>query len=285
MRQTLVVTFFEIVIAMILLTLSVMAQPCADTIYMNDTTVVNRMVVRYPVILGNPCPIGGFNMIIHAPFPAPMYFAGGDTVGGRLGYHIEYDTNIVITVIRDSLGNPIDTLIDTLTHTVEHLPWEYFYCAPSDNFPDSIYAVGLARSDGMPPHPVALDSGRGPIFYMTFRLPSNIDTDTIINYYLPLSIEQLFVSDSFGFTNVTYYYNGSIQMTIDPTIIIRGDANCNGERRGSDVTFLVGYFKGLSAGPCIVKAGDANNDGFVSGGDVTYLVRYFKGVGPEPPPY
>lgn len=277
MRQTLVVTFFEILIATILLTMSAMAQPCADTIYMIDTSVVNKMVLRYPVILGNPCPIGGFNMIINAPFPEPVYFDGADTVGGRLGYHIEYDT----TIILDSLGNPIDTI----TGTVEHLPWEYFYCAPSDSFPDSIYAVGLARSNGIPPHPVALDSGRGPIFYMTFRLPSDYDTDTIAHFLLPLNLEQLFVSDSFGFTNVSYYYSGSIQFTIDPTIIIRGDANCNGERRGSDVTYLVGYFKGLSAGPCIVKAGDANNDGFVSGGDVTFLVRYFKGLGPEPPPY
>jgi hypothetical protein len=277
MRQTLVVTFFEILTVAILLTASVAGQPCADTIYMGDTTVVNRMVVRYPVVLGNPCPIGGFNMVIHAAFPDPVYFEKSDTVGCRLGYHMEYDT----TIILDSLGQ--DTL-EIIVDTTEHLPWEYFYCAPSDSFPDSIYAVGLARSNGIPPHPVALDSGRGPIFYMTFRIPSDFDTDTLVNFYMPLSIEQLFVSDSFGFTNVSYFYSGSVQMTIDPSLVIRGDANCNGERRGSDVTYLVGFFKGLSAGPCIVRAGDANCDGFVSGGDVTFLVRYFKGVGPEPCP-
>jgi hypothetical protein len=276
MRQTLVVTFFEILTVAILLTVSVTAQPCADTLYLRDTTVVNRIIVRYPVVLGNPCPIGGFNMILHAGFPEPAYFEGADTVGGRLGYHMEYDT----TIIRDSLGHVVQTIIDT----VEHLPWEYFYCNPSDSFPDSIYAVGLARSNGIPPHPVALDSGRGPIFYMTFRLPPNIDTDTLINYYVPLSVEQLFVSDSFGFTNVSYFYSGSVQMTLDPSQIVRGDANCNGERRGSDVTYLVGYFKGLSLGPCMLRAGDANCDDFVSGGDVTYLVRYFKGVGQEPCP-
>jgi hypothetical protein len=277
MRQTLVVAFFEILTIVILLAASAAAQPCADTLYLNDTTVVNKMVVRYPVILGNPCPIGGFNMIIHTDIPEPLMFAGADTIGSRLGYHMEYDT----TIIRDSLGQIVEVIVDT----IEHLPWEYFYCEPSPSFPDSIYAVGLARSNGIPPNPVALDSGRGPIFYMTFRIPSDYDTDTLVNFYIPLSIEQLFISDSFGFTNATYYYNGLITMTINPSLVIRGDANCNGERRGSDVTYLVGYFKGLSAGPCIVKAGDANNDNFVSGGDVTFLVRYFKGLGPEPPPY
>ncbi|NLI16293.1 MAG: hypothetical protein GX409_08425 [candidate division Zixibacteria bacterium] len=285
MRQTLIVTLFEIVAVAVILTVSASAQTCADTIYLRDTTVVNRMVVRYPVVLGNPCPISGFNMIIHAPFPEPVYFDGADTIGGRLGYHIEYDTTLYVTIIRDSIGIPIDTLIDTLTSVIEHFPWEYFYCAPSPYYPDSIYAVGLARFDTLPPYPVALDSGHGLIFNMIFRLPSDFDTDTIVNFYLPLTIELLFVADSSGYTNPTYYYNGSIMMTIDPTIVIRGDVNCNGERRGSDVTYLVGYFKGVSAGPCIVKAGDANNDGFVSGGDVTYLVRYFKGIGPEPPPY
>jgi hypothetical protein len=276
MRQTLVVTLFEILTVAILLTASVVAQPCADTIYMRDTTLVNRIVVRYPVVLGNPCPIGGFNMVIHAAFPEPTYYLKADTLGCRLGYHMEYDT----TVIYDSLGNPVDTI----TNAVEHLPWEYFYCSPSDSFPDSIYAVGLARVNGIPPNPVALDSGRGPIFYMTFRLPPNIDTDTLMNFYIPLSVEQVFVSDSFGFTNATYFYSGSVQMALDPSLIIRGDANCNGERRGSDVTYLVGYFKGLSDGPCMLRAGDANCDDFVSGGDVTYLVRYFKGVGQEPCP-
>ncbi|NLI15474.1 MAG: hypothetical protein GX409_04225, partial [candidate division Zixibacteria bacterium] len=52
--------------------------------------------------------------------------------------------------------------------------------------------------------------------------------------------------------------------------------------RGSDVTRLVGYFKGLANPPSPLLAGDANGDCLVSGGDVTYLVRYFKGLGDAP---
>ncbi len=61
-----------------------------------------------------------------------------------------------------------------------------------------------------------------------------------------------------------------------------GDANGDGFVRGSDVTFLVGYFKGTAPAPEPYLAGDANGDCLVSGGDVTYLVRYFKGIGAEP---
>jgi len=61
-----------------------------------------------------------------------------------------------------------------------------------------------------------------------------------------------------------------------------GDANGDGFVRGSDVTYLVGYFKGTAPAPEPYLAGDANGDCNVSGGDVTYLVRYFKGLGAEP---
>jgi carboxypeptidase T len=60
-----------------------------------------------------------------------------------------------------------------------------------------------------------------------------------------------------------------------------GDANGDGEVNGSDVTFLVMYFKGFGSPPEPLLAGDANGNCHLTGSDVTYLVAYFKG-GPPP---
>lgn len=69
---------------------------------------------------------------------------------------------------------------------------------------------------------------------------------------------------------------------------ILGDVNGDGTRLGSDVTFLVRYFKGLSIPPyqcydvsnkaMLYSAGDLNGDCQLRGADVTRLVAYFKGV-------
>jgi hypothetical protein len=65
-----------------------------------------------------------------------------------------------------------------------------------------------------------------------------------------------------------------------------GDANMiNGQWPpkiiGADVTYLVGYFRGIN-GPCLVggffNAGDANGDCRIIGSDVTRLVSYFRGL-------
>jgi hypothetical protein len=65
-----------------------------------------------------------------------------------------------------------------------------------------------------------------------------------------------------------------------------GDANMiNGQWPpvviGSDVTYLVGYFRGIN-GPCLVggffNSSDANGDCSIIGSDVTRLVSYFRGI-------
>jgi hypothetical protein len=63
---------------------------------------------------------------------------------------------------------------------------------------------------------------------------------------------------------------------------------------GSDVTYLVGYFRGVPANqPCLLDgfwaSADANGDCNIIGSDVTRLVNYFRGIGdidfcPEYPP-
>jgi hypothetical protein len=78
---------------------------------------------------------------------------------------------------------------------------------------------------------------------------------------------------------------------------VPGDVNCNGECRGSDITYLVGYFGGSATikPNCLCTdlnhshiafwvTADYNGDCQVTGGDVTYGVRYFKGLGPAPVP-
>jgi len=67
---------------------------------------------------------------------------------------------------------------------------------------------------------------------------------------------------------------------------IPGDVNGDLQVMGSDVTYLVRYFKGLGLPPPVEVNGfypgaDANGDCQNRGGDVTYLVAFFKG-GPPP---
>jgi hypothetical protein len=275
MKQSFFVTFFEILIIVTILAVSATAQVCGDTIYIRDTTVVNVPNIKIPISLGNPCEVGGFNMVLTTSAPGILAPKGGDTSGTRLNWHMDIDT-----VIIDTFGN---TRIDSTIHP----PWEYFSAAPGSGArSDSLYVAGLAEFDLMPPITPPLDSGRGTIFYAKFGLPCNNEfSQGVIDTFVELQVARVFVSDPDGHTNPVEYYNANIHYIFNFDSLIRGDCNCNGERRGSDVTYLVAYFKGLAGCPCTIKAGDANGNGFVDGGDVTYLVRYFKGLGDPPPPY
>jgi hypothetical protein len=75
----------------------------------------------------------------------------------------------------------------------------------------------------------------------------------------------------------------TLAITIEVINWIRGDANGDGRLIGSDVTYLVNYFRGIVPRPYPTGRGDANADGLILGSDVTYLVNYFRG-GPAPPP-
>ncbi len=68
------------------------------------------------------------------------------------------------------------------------------------------------------------------------------------------------------------------QLTIFPP----GDANTDGMLIGGDVTYLVGYFRGLNPAPDPLLAGDASGDCQLLGGDVSFLVNYFRGLNPRP---
>lgn len=66
------------------------------------------------------------------------------------------------------------------------------------------------------------------------------------------------------------------------TEFIPGDANGDGSVISSDVTYLIGYFRGMLPAPDPFLAGDANGDCNVRGSDITYLIGYFRGIGPAP---
>jgi hypothetical protein len=76
-----------------------------------------------------------------------------------------------------------------------------------------------------------------------------------------------------------------IRMPLNFTVYMHGDVNCDNQIIGSDVTYLVNYFRGLVGPACdpFLRA-DTNGDCNVIGSDVTYLVNYFRGMAERPSP-
>ena len=86
------------------------------------------------------------------------------------------------------------------------------------------------------------------------------------------------VSDAAGDTDEKL-----LSVVVDSTAaFLPGDANGDGQVIGSDITYLVNYFKGINPPPDPFLAGDANGDCAVIGSDVTYMINYFRGIGPAP---
>ncbi len=63
---------------------------------------------------------------------------------------------------------------------------------------------------------------------------------------------------------------------------LSGDANGDGRVIGSDVTYLVQYFRGANPAPNPRLSGDANGDCVLTGPDVTYMVNFFRDTGDAP---
>jgi hypothetical protein len=155
--------------------------------------------------------------------------------------------------------------------------WEYFAGNPGEEHPGSLFVTGVANMPGEPETP-PLEEGDGLLFNALFAFGCDFSTDTTVQ----IVIDEVFVSNPDGELDSVYIDYDFIYVGQDTAI--RGDANCNGQRTGSDVTYLVSYFKGLVGCTCSLRAGDVNGDGNIAGNDVTYLVRYFKFGEPAPPP-
>ncbi len=314
MKRKAFLTLFGILITMVLYASAGMAQNCADTIYLFDTTMVDVRQIRIPVYLGNSCEVAGFSFIFVTSAPGVLVGTAADTIGSRLNYGVidtqlyfhNYDTTIVCdtsfidtTVIDTFWVTPDSFYIDTLEihdtlvvcdstitwDTLEvsgPLYWQYFGANRGTYYPDSLFVTGLADWPDPPLVVPPLDSGYGLLFNAMFAFPDSFNPTSTIDTTVEIRIDRAMISDRYGQVRNIPYYNG--QVTIHYTGVRRGDANCNGSVTGSDVTYLVGYFKGTQVEPCALRAGDANADGRINGSDVTYLVRYFKGLGPPPPP-
>ncbi len=170
-----------------------------------------------------------------------------------------------------------------------------------------------------PPEPFALNIPEPDIkwvdYYTHFSWGKSLDDDPLaeIEYTLQVSPDSLFslfvltregLTDTFRtmITDTLALAGGNLYWRVfaeDDDSLIRfgglprpevrklnifpaGDANTDGLVVGSDVTFLVNYFRGVGAPPDPVYAGDANADCALHGADVSYLVNYFRGLNPTP---
>ncbi len=68
------------------------------------------------------------------------------------------------------------------------------------------------------------------------------------------------------------------------TILIRGDANCDGKIDIADIIYLINYLFIGGPPPLLLVQGDANADEIIDIGDVVYLINYLFIDGPPPPP-
>jgi len=197
-------------------------------------------------------------------FTLPVFLVNPCEVYG-IEVHITTESPGIITAISaDTVGGRISG-------------WEEFSYHNDNDNPDELIIFAVANLPAEPETP-PLDSGNGLLYNVTFQFECNYEEDTVVNVIM----DPVFIADDEG-----DLYNVSIVnsvVTIGGYNGNRGDANCSGEVLGSDVTYLVNYFRGNIGCPCSRCAGDANGDGHIIGSDVTYLVNYFRGIGPPPPP-
>ena len=198
-------------------------------------------------------------------FIVPMYMENTCPVGAIDFYIVTDPSDVVIPIGFDTTGSRFSY-------------WPYF------NFvPHGIKARiwGIFSFPGTPDVP-PLDTGVGLVCNVIFGWGCNYES----NINVSLGLETVFIFDSTGYINYpTNIYSGIFYVLDEVTGGVRGDANCSGDLLGSDVTCLVGYFRGTIKCPCSLCRGDANYDFGILGSDVTFLVRYFRGLGPPPDPF
>jgi hypothetical protein len=96
----------------------------------------------------------------------------------------------------------------------------------------------------------------------------------------------------FGFKVVEFFSPVQFRSPFGDCDYMPGDINSDGLVIGSDLTYLVNYFRGVGnpppdscwndlAGDWLYSAADVNGDCLVIGSDVTFLVNYFRGAQPE----
>ena len=195
-------------------------------------------------------------------FTLDVYFENDCSIGGM---QFEVTTNppgVIVPYDVDFTGSRV-------------ADWEYYNVNISpDTTTMKFFGVANMPSGG---DQAPLSPGSGKIFTMHYKYRCHY----VSGLKVAVHADSVLVTDSTGHTSVmAAAIDGEVELGGDPTM--RGDANCDNRLIGSDVTYLVNYFRGILGCPCSVRAGDANSDGFVRGSDVTFLVNYFRGIGPHP---
>ena len=115
-------------------------------------------------------------------------------------------------------------------------------------------------------------------FDSTVTISEYVNSDSLANGDYFWRVKARFGSFWGGYCQPWEFY---IDVDTSGVEFLPGDANGDGRLIGSDVTFLVNYFRGGAAPPFEVEgfypAADANGDCRNIGSDVTYLVNYFRG--------
>lgn len=154
--------------------------------------------------------------------------------------------------------------------------WEYFNFTFSEEDSSRVRVVAIPNMPGGG-NPPALPPGEGLLFNIKYEFSCDFAIDTALS----IAIVTADFSDSTGYI----LYNADLNhgsVTIGDDTALRGDANCDGQVIGSDITYLVSYLDNMVGCTCSLRAGDANNDGEVNIADVVYLKRFFNAEGPPP---
>lgn len=198
----------------------------------------------------------------------PVWFSNTCSVGGLA---IQFDLSPA------NIFNFVD--IDYDGGSIEY--WDYLQDNLLQGNPSHLKMVGIANLDD--PYTSPLPPGEN-VLLCTIRLRFSCTYYTNTIAYIGVNMDSSSISDSSGYHVFEHIAADAGVLQIGSDLAIRGDSNCSGQLLGSDVTYLVNYFRGLGYCPCSRCAGDANGDGNIIGSDVTYLVRYFTGAGAPPPP-
>jgi hypothetical protein len=206
--------------------------------------------VSIPVYMNNPCSVGGFEIHIAPVNHGWIWFPSIDSMA-------------------------IDTIGTRLTN------WDLFLAFVNDDSSE-ISILGIGDLPGMHPNG-RLEPGDGLLFTLHLNAWVYTQSDTV----LAVQVTSANISDTTGYvlyntvTSPGYVNVGASICDSNP----RGDCNCDGNRNGIDVVYLVNYLKSIGnltiCGGC---GGDANDTGNVNGIDVTFMVNYLKGIGPVPIP-
>ncbi|MCP4582053.1 MAG: hypothetical protein GY839_10570 [candidate division Zixibacteria bacterium] len=237
------------ILIMMITTIPTFSQDCGFLIVTNEISVDRdgTALVSVPVYLSNNCSVGGIKIDFVTDPSDVINPIGIDATSGRIS------------------------------------DWEYLIDTVSSEDPNRLRVVGIANwPGGIDVAP--LDSGDGLLFNVLYEFSCSYETNTLVN----VTLDSVAISDSSGY--IVYdaaqisILDGHVNVGDDVTDAPRGDANCSGAVLGSDVTYLVSYFRGQQKCACCLCAGDANNSGDIIGSDVTFLVRYLSGLGPAPDP-